>query len=708
MDASKVDTTPSGFKFRLRTTLVVPFVLQIVVAVGLVGYLSFRNGQKAVNNLATQLRSEVTSRIDGELRKYLASPHDFNRLNALRFAEGSFDMVKASNAKQFLTQVEISPFVYSSYCGDSQGQYLGAQRPDPQASAIAMIASNAETNYNFYFYVVDKQGNRQQILQKVKPYDPRKRPWYIAAVEAKRGIWSEVYLDFATGLPTITASEPVYNSAGKLLGVCGTDVVLLADLRKFLATLSISKTGQAFIIDRSGFVLSSSTDEPLKVGEGENVKLLTATESKTPLVRETARYLQQQFGNLNQIKQSQQLDYLLQGERQFVQVLPLNDGRGIDWLIVVVMPETDFMGEINANTRITIILCLLAFIVAIAIAIITAQWITRPILRIAKASEELANGNFDQHVPSTKIIEIARLANSFNQMANHLKDSFSQLTSVISQADRVGNQISSSTSQIATFSQQLETSAVQQANSTTQVKNTAHKIASTAGQLVKTMENIAHKATTTELAASQGQKSLTEMASAMNQLAEATHLIVTRLGTMNEKANNINTVVLTIGKVADQTNLLSLNAAIEAEKAGEAGIGFAVVAREVRRLADQSAEASHEIEDLVNSLQSSVANGVMEMDKFSEQVNFYVEQVSQIGEQIAEVIAQVQSLIPQFKQISHSMEGQFEGAQQISLAIAQLSEASQQTVTSLQNTNHALNQLNHTAHELQTVVKTNL
>lgn len=372
---------------------------------------------------------------------------------------------------------------------------------------------------------------------------------------------------------------------------------------------------------------------------------------------------------------------------------------------MVVVPEADFMEKINANNQTTIWLCLFTLGIAIVITIIMAQWITRPILRIAQASEALADGNFDQHVSSSQMMEIARLANAFNLMANHLKESFSKLTSVISQADQVSHQISSSTSQIATFSQQLEAAAVDQANSTTQVKNTAQKIALTSGELVKTMDNVTQKATTTELAASQGQKSLTEIAEAMNQLAAATHLIAARLGAMNEKTNNINTVVLSIGKLADQTNLLSLNAAIEAEKAGESGIGFAVVAREVRRLADQSAEASHEIEDLVNSLQSSVSNGVMEMDKFSQQVNYYVEEVTRISGQIAEVIAQVQSLTPQFKQISHSMEGQFEGAQQISLTIAQLSEASQETVASLQNTNHALYQLNSTAQELQTVVK---
>ncbi len=422
----------SVLKLPLRNTLVLPFVLQIFLAVGAVTYLSFRSGQGAVNDLATQLRNELTARIDGELRKYLGSPHDFNRLNGAAFAEGSFDLVNASNAKQFLTQVQISPFIYSSYCGDAQGQYLGAYRLFYQGSAtIAMSVSNDATSRDFYFYGMDNRGNRQQVLQKLRPYDPRKRPWYIAAVNAKRPIWSEVYLDFASGLPTITASEPVYNAQGDVLGVCATDVVLLEDLRKFLASLSIGKTGQAFIIDRSGSMLSSSTKEPLTTGQGENAKLITAIQSEEPLVRETAQYLQQQFGGFDQINRSQQLGYTLRGERQLVQISPLNDGKGIDWLIVVVVPEADFMGQIDANTRNTILLTLAALMIAILVGIRTSNWISRPLLRLAEASEAIAQGNLNQHVEETSAIaEVATLSQSFNGMSRQLKDSVEALHTV--------------------------------------------------------------------------------------------------------------------------------------------------------------------------------------------------------------------------------------------------------------------------------------
>ncbi len=421
-------TKPPSPKFPLQITLVLPFIVQIAATVGLVSYLSFRSSQAAVNNLSTQLRTEIAARIDGELRKYLSSPYAFNRLNVAAFVKGNFDMATASNASQFLTQVELSPFIYSSYCGDAQGQFLGANRLFYRdSSTIAMATSNAITNRDFYFYEMDKQGNRQQVLQKLRPYDPRKRPWYIAAVQAQEPTWSEVYLDFASGLPTITASEPVYDSQGQVIGVCAADVVLLEDLQKFLATLSIGKTGRAFLIDRSGFILSSSSKEPLMVGKGEEAKLVLATASQEPLVRETAQYLQRQFMSFSKIQQPQQLEYDLKGERQLVQVLPLNDGKGIDWLIVVVVPEADFMEQIDANTRNTIGLTIAALIIAILIGILTSQWITRPLLRLSEAAKAIAQGNLNQQVGTSSIVEVATLSQAFDDMAIQLQDSLEAL-----------------------------------------------------------------------------------------------------------------------------------------------------------------------------------------------------------------------------------------------------------------------------------------
>ena len=193
--------------------------------------------------------------------------------------------------------------------------------------------------------------------------------------------------------------------------------------------------------------------------------------------------------------------------------------------------------------------------------------------------------------------------------------------------------------------------------------------------------------------ASTGQESLAGMDRTMRQLAESTGSIGSKLSVISERAANINLVVTTITKVADQTNLLSINAAIEAEKAGEYGLGFLVVAREIRRLADQTAVATLDIERMVKEMQYSVSAGVMEMDKFSEQVRQVVSEVRHIGGQLGQIIAAVQGLDQRFDQVTEGMRVQSQGAEQIREAMLRLSEGANQTSVSLREFNKATDHL---------------
>ncbi|MBW4494238.1 MAG: methyl-accepting chemotaxis protein [Oscillatoria princeps RMCB-10] len=269
------------------------------------------------------------------------------------------------------------------------------------------------------------------------------------------------------------------------------------------------------------------------------------------------------------------------------------------------------------------------------------------------------------------------------------------------QVQHSGIQITASTTQIAASGKELEAMVAEQVASTNEVVATAKEIAATSAQLVRTMDEVAEMASATATAAGAGQKDLARMESTMRQLADATSAISGKLGVISEKANNINSVVTTITKVADQTNLLSLNAAIEAEKAGEYGLGFAVVAREIRRLADQTAVASLDIEQMVKEMQSAVSTGVMEMDKFTKEVGRGVEDIRSISGQIAQIIERVQGLTPRFEDVSEGMEAQSTGALQISEAMVQLSEASSQTAQSLREINSAIGQLNEAAQGLR-------
>jgi methyl-accepting chemotaxis protein WspA len=191
------------------------------------------------------------------------------------------------------------------------------------------------------------------------------------------------------------------------------------------------------------------------------------------------------------------------------------------------------------------------------------------------------------------------------------------------------------------------------------------------------------------------------MEDAMRQVTEASGSITAKLALLSEKAGNINQVITTITKVADQTNLLSLNASIEAEKAGEHGRGFGVVATEIRRLADQTAVATYDIDQTVREIQSAVSASVMGMDKFSEEVRRGMQAVEQVGGQLSEIIQQVQTLAPRVEAVNEGMQTQSDGADQIMQALLQLNEAAQQTVESLRQSTVAIDDLNQVAHGLR-------
>jgi methyl-accepting chemotaxis protein WspA len=299
--------------------------------------------------------------------------------------------------------------------------------------------------------------------------------------------------------------------------------------------------------------------------------------------------------------------------------------------------------------------------------------------------------------PATTQDEIGKLQNAFYTMSKDLNN-------LIFRIQHSGVQITTSSTQIAASGKELEATMTEQLASTNEVAATAQEIAATSKNLVKMMEKVAEMTNVTATDASESHNKLIDMENSMRQLAEGRSSITSKLGIMSKKASNINSVIVTITKIADQTSILSLNAAIEAEKAGEYGAGFAVVAREIRRLANQTAVATLEIEQIVKDMQAAVSMGVMEMDKFNYSVTNSVEQVNKISNQIGKVINQVQSLPPQFIQVSESMEEQSQGAIQISQAMEQLTDTSQQSVDALRETNGALEQLEEAAQSLRSEI----
>jgi len=316
--------------------------------------------------------------------------------------------------------------------------------------------------------------------------------------------------------------------------------------------------------------------------------------------------------------------------------------------------------------------------------------IMAPMNRIVEILEIMRTGDLSGRLNLERKDEFGAVETGFNDM-------MTELTSLVSQAQRSSVQVTTSVTEIAATSKQQQATATETAATTTEIGATSREIAATSRDLVRTMTEVSTAADQASVLAGSGQQGLARMEDTMHSVMGAADLVNAKLAILNEKAGNINQVVVTIVKVADQTNLLSLNAAIEAEKAGEYGRGFAVVATEVRRLADQTAVATYDIEQMVREIQSAVSAGVMGMDKFSEEVRRGMSEVQQVGEQLSQIIHQVQALAPRVLMVNEGMQAQATGAEQINHALVQLGDASSQTVESLRQASFAIDELSQVA-----------
>jgi methyl-accepting chemotaxis protein WspA len=293
---------------------------------------------------------------------------------------------------------------------------------------------------------------------------------------------------------------------------------------------------------------------------------------------------------------------------------------------------------------------------------------------------------------------------AIGRLAAGLERMFDNLRALLNNVQKAGIQVTTSATEIAASAKQQEATGIEQAQTSVEILSTTKEISANTSQLLKTMEEATSVADYTTSATADAQNNLRRMDSTMQHMVSATDSINAKLAALSEKASNINSVLITITKVADQTNILSLNAAIEAEKAGEAGRGFSVVATEIRRLADQTSVSTWDIEQMLKEMQSAVSASVMGMDKFSEEIRRSVGEVRQVTDQLSGVMDQVQKLAPQFDVVLQGMQSQAVGAEQITATMMQLNDATQQTVESLKATSEAVHQLQYAAGDLQTSV----
>jgi len=401
--------------------------------------------------------------------------------------------------------------------------------------------------------------------------------------------------------------------------------------------------------------------------------------------------------------------------------------------------RTDILWEMWVPFLISLFFSLCVF----ALGVLVTYHATRRLINLTNATTRFTNGELSIRVPILYDDEVGRQAQAFNRMAeklegivgqlyelvdattalsnwdltvrihprennsefNQVANSFNAMAeifeTIISRLQQLGFTLTSSSSEIQSASKEQESIILDQEQTTREIAKAARDISTSAKDFAHTINDMNMLAGETSHLAQNGKDSLNNMEVIMRQMVDASGSIASKLAILNEKAGNITNVITTITKVADQTNLLSLNASIEAEKAGEFGRSFRVIAREIRRLADQTAIATLDIEKIVNEMMSAVSSSVMAVDDFAQEIRTWVDQVRTLSEQLSKIIGQVQIFTSQFELVNKGMQAQSSGAEQINEAIAMLSQIAQQSTLSLHQFHRTIQELNNAANELR-------
>lgn len=279
-----------------------------------------------------------------------------------------------------------------------------------------------------------------------------------------------------------------------------------------------------------------------------------------------------------------------------------------------------------------------------------------------------------------------------------------QIVRLILQVSKTGIQIADASIDIAALEKQLELVMLDQIASADEVTTIATQITTTSAQLVNTMAEVQLIYQATAQSTGDSQTEMMQMKELIQQFTNATLVISNALEEISYKASNINNIVTTFTQVADQTNLLSLNAAIEAEKAGKYGVGFAVVAEEIRRLSEQTELSILNIEKMVKEMQIAVSSGVLEMHRFTIQVEQGASYVNQINDRLELIIERVHKLSPSFQQVSNSVKLQSQGAAHISQTMTQLNKTASASTNLLKEVDQSIGYLKDTVQSLNQTI----
>jgi len=435
----------------LRLVLIVPFVLEVMAAVGVTAYFVYRSGQEAINDLANRLVSEISDRVETSLENHLTALVQITNDNAEALRLGFLNQnnplaIQRYFSHQLTSAEESRTSINAIMFINEQKRLLAVEKLSHSQKLIASQTATAtlQVNPSLRTTPIEPSPFRQSLKKIYQDGLEESDFWYDLARQAENGMWQLTPIAIEADSPSLVAIywKPVYDSANLLRGVTGT-AVDLSKIGRYLETLQISQTGIAFVVEQDGTLVATSTGETLLFEKQNQLGAspvsnsllmdssqgrLLATRSVNPATKYAARFLIDRFGCFDQITQKQLFSFDVNGNHYFLQVSPLKIPENLNWVVVVVIPESDFADQIDRNHDTMILLSGAAMLAAIALGLATSQLIAKPILRLSRASRDLMLGKLDVPInETTRIEELAIMAHSFNEMTEQLMQSFDQV-----------------------------------------------------------------------------------------------------------------------------------------------------------------------------------------------------------------------------------------------------------------------------------------
>lgn len=476
---------------------------------------------------------------------------------------------------------------------------------------------------------------------------------------------------------------PIFDANSKLIGIIALQLSTdkIRDIMQ--EDTGLGESGETYIVGSDYLMRSDSRFE----AESTILKKLVKTKSvELGLQDKTGTHIIEDYRGISVLS--------------YYKHIGLNEAYGADfeWVVIAEIDESEALAAVKQLSINTLFIGLIIALIVGIIAVIFSRLFTNPIKKLTIFSKLLADGDLSQSVDINQHDELGTLADAFSLMQNNLRIQLEDLTEGV-------NVLSTSSSEIMATVSQLASGAAETATSVSETTSTVEEVKQTAEVSHQKATEVAESAHKISIISQEGTRSIQETIDGMNRIKQQMESIADIVIQLSEKSHSIGEIANTVGDLAEQSNLLAVNASIEAAKAGEEGKGFSVVAQEIKNLADRSKESTRQIRTIVSDIQKATSSAVMATEQGKKAIDEGLELTSTASEVITTLAASVEQASQANIQIASSSQQQLIGMDQITSAMENIRDASAQTASSTKQSEESVIELNNLGERLQEILK---